>query len=1703
LLAIPLGFAAMRPLGARAEGPADFIWLEGEDATSVSVKPNISGWGHKEFLSGEKWLHLSIDADKVEKEVPADGVLIQYSFRAPKAAKYEVWDRIGYEFVRSAFDWRVDAGEWRTVSPQELTTDLMELETWNEVAWLKLGEQPLSPGAHRLEIRLPLTRDKQGKLEHLLYASDALCLTPGPFYPNGRFKPNEDWRAPADREAAKTVFELPKPVAGGARATVPLKGTWEVCRADEQLPGEVAQPMTDFPVHPYWTAIPVPGDRNELRPDLLFAHRLWYRTRVSVPDAYAGRSFFLTFPQNNLNTTVSVNGVPCGFSKNPYARFSVDVTKAVKPGVNEVWVGIRDAWYGYSANPNDPMKLRRKFNLPLSFTSQGFQDLAYPIWNAFRSGILFTPEFTAAGPVYASDVFVKPSVAKKELAAEVTLSNPSSGDASGEVAWQAVNAKTGAVEKSFKTMPFTVGAGKEQALQLADTWENPKLWWPDDPNMYLLRTTVSLNGKAADTTETPFGFREWSAEGKDFKLNGVTWHLWADLTGGKDKDEWLANYRRTNQRTMRLMGAAQGGSHWMGMTTDEALDFFDRNGVVVRRCGPLDGEAIGYMAVETDPELKKRYGSEVKMDLMENWRDQMVAQVKGERNHPSIQIWSIENEWLFINCINLYGGLMDQFEKEMTKGSEAVRAVDPTRLTMTDGGGANKDQAMPVHGNHYVFDPNDTRYPELAYEANPQGGGRGRWTWDQKRPRFIGEDYFATGINPADYAQFGGEATFQGKVQARPAAGVIFRMLTEGYRWSEQSAWHFWLGESDAVNQYASNAPLAVFCRQWDWTFGSGQKVKRAFGIFNDTHSSDPVSFTWSLTVGGKKFGGGTAEHRVPAGGNEKFDLTLPMPQVAARQEGELLLTLTTKGKEVFRDVKAVSVMPTGAPAAASVRAGSAVRTVSTAGAGGAKLGAGSLLVYDPQGGAAAFLKGRGVPFTPLASLAALPQGGKVLLIGKDALSPQESASSHLAAWASSGRSVVVLEQKNPLKYQGLPAEMEPASGRGRNDFGQERPGNEGRTAFGEDMNHPVMRGLKQKDFFTWGPDGVVYRNAYLKPARGGKSLVQCDVRLQDTALAEVPAGKGLMLVSQLVIGEKLGTNAVAQQLLANLIDYASQYRLEYRQAAVAMKDSGPLPKVLDAIGLQYGKVDDPLQAISSAGTQLAIIEATPGNLKLLADNLPKVAEFNKRGGYLVFHGLTPEGLQDYNRIVGWDHMIRPFRRERVSFPPVKNPLTSGLTLGDVVMLSGERIFPWTSDEYVASDIFNYVVDYDEVAPFAKLPSDYHYNIVNGMVSADAWKYIFSFDLNREKPEFTLSLPKEQELAQMEWIGNGFYHLVTKVELSADGKPEKAVFGTKPNNEPQTFEIKPPLKGKDIHLAITDWDKASKTGNVVGIDNLRLWAKRPPEFYKRVKPMLNVGGLVEYQNGPGGIVLCNLLFKDAETVPVNAAKKRTILATVLRNLKAPFSGGTAVIAGANLRYEPVDISRQATQFRNEKGWFGDPKFTFAALPTGKQTFAGVPFQVYDFPTSPVPTALMLGAPGLPNNPPMEIRNIPVNRKADALFFLHAARIDQRRSDQEVRDRKQYEMLRYLVTYEDGQTVEIPVYSETDIEDYRQREPKAIPGAQVAWTRPYEGTEWTAVAYAKQWNNPRPNVPIKSLDMLYGKDRRGVPVLLAVTAATAG
>jgi len=120
--------------------------------------------------------------------------------RVPESCFWEITDACNLRCLHC----EADAGR---AAPDELTTDLMEMGNWCEVAWLKLGDEVVSAGGHRLQIRLSKAKDSKGKWLRVLYASDAICLQEGPFPPNSKFKPGESGRDAADEAAGKVVLQ--------------------------------------------------------------------------------------------------------------------------------------------------------------------------------------------------------------------------------------------------------------------------------------------------------------------------------------------------------------------------------------------------------------------------------------------------------------------------------------------------------------------------------------------------------------------------------------------------------------------------------------------------------------------------------------------------------------------------------------------------------------------------------------------------------------------------------------------------------------------------------------------------------------------------------------------------------------------------------------------------------------------------------------------------------------------------------------------------------------------------------------------------------------------------------------------------------------------------------------------------------------------------------------------------------------------------------------------------------------------------------------------------------------------------------------------------------------------------------------------------------------------------------------------------------
>ena len=1697
-----ISFLAVSAIAASAAP----VWMEAEGGKLTGFAAEPKGWGDTSVLSGGTWLQLSVDADKVAAQVPAAGIALDYSFTIDVAGEHDLWNRIGYEFVRSPFEWRVDGGEWHPNDPaRDFTQDVQPIATWNEVAWCRLGTLPLTAGAHTLTIRVGNRESlaEGAKPERVLYASDALVVVPaGSFRPNGPNKPGAAYRTAEDDAAAAFHFQLPAPSADGSRTTLSLAGRWEYARWDETAPilGDArTAPVATLPAEGevFWSSIPVPGDRNAFRPDQTFAHRFLYRTRVDVPAAWKGGSFFLDFERNNLLSSVFVNGRLVATSDACASGFHADLGDALRPGeANEIVVAIKDAYYAIGPSADKP-DARQNFNLPIGMLSdnQGVtRRMDFPTRNTRWAGIFNEVALVASpSPVRADDVYVQPSVSAKTLTVDVETTGEATVsavvlDADGATVLTLPPAKAVAPAEAHPD-----GEAKARAT-LTAPWADARLWSPEDPVLYTCRVTVrTADGAPADVSDTRFGFREWKVEGTHLTLNGAPWQMRAlcdyNAARADEVDQALAFWKRMGQSMFRMMHQ----SEWGGMSREKAFGFFDEKGVPVRTEGGLfDGQHASYGMVEEvvgeDGQKTRTYNHA----LFANVRRQTAAGLRRYRNHPCIFAWVLDNEIIFINTRNF--GQLKEVEPAFKDLSDMVLAMDRQgRPTMLEGGRALMDQSLPVNGCHYEMV--DLRhYPDAAYSTDAWATPTRSQPWPMAmdKPIFLNEEFFVTG-QPVSYAaELGGEVCFLGRAACRPATGLAARMMFEGFRWQELAGWHFWMGSgSGEESMWQALQPTCALVREWTRTLPSGGEVSRTIMVRNDnTFDVSPITFEWEFLVGGASAGKGSEALDVPCGGGTVRTLTLRVPEVAKRTPAELRLRCLRAGKAVFEDAKPMAVLPK--PAMPEIRGKEKLILVWEKGDAISRL----LGEWGTKGGAA--------PFVRIDGLDGIPADGAfdLLVLGPDVLSARDSTDPRWASLTRKGARILSLEQTHPLHFQALPAPLSATE-------------HVGRMSFPQNPTHPVFAGLEADDFSFWAPDHIVYRNAYRQPERGANSLVQCGPEVGDSALLEVPSGEGLYLLSQMAVGAKLGIAPAADTLFANLVSYALAYRPIRKSLAVVLPDGDPRLAALEATGALFTRVEpDPGVLFKDAGAfDVVLFDATEANLRAFA--APEARAFVEKGGWLVPWGVEPKTLAAFNELAGTDHILRKFRREKVEIPLPRDPLLSGLTQRDFTLFSSERIFGWVGDTYIADDTFTYVVDTDDAAPFSTgfgVPrpgqETASQTVVNGMVSADAWKYIVYQGLeDNPLPDFTWRFARPATIDRFSIAGNGHYRALHEFDILLDGKTvvEGAVlqpFG-KGGGAREDFAIDPPVRASSLTLRPRDTVVAGADKPLTGIDNIWIRMASAEDWRKGVVPLLNVGALVRYPRGQGGILLNQLAIPASETVPVNVEKKRTVLAALLRNLGVEFAAKHELRPGDGLVFRPVSFEGVANLYLTSDKGFPDKACDLSLLPLGAQTFAGVDFEVRDFRTSPLESGVAIsGLRGVRNLPKEAV--VTVKDKADALFFLHTMYPGAEWKRRNAKDVPPV-LFEYVVTYADGKTESVPVvYADGAATYHPSDEPSGLPGATLAWsTKAPESAGGYLAAYYLQWNNLRPDVAIESVTLKPGPlgARHGSPILLGLTLAS--
>lgn len=286
------------------------------------------------------------------------------------------------------------------------------------------------------------------------------------------------------------------------------------------------------------------------------------------------------------------------------------------------------------------------------------------------------------------------------------------------------------------------------------------------------------------------------------------------------------------------------------------------------------------------------------------------------------------------------------------------------------------------------------------------------------------------------------------------------------------------------------------------------------------------------------------------------------------------------------------------------------------------------------------------------------------------------------------------------------------------------------------------------------------------------------------------------------------------------------------------------------------------------------------------------------------------------------------------------------------------------------------------------------------------------------------------------------------------------------------------------------------------------WVLQPPTLEAAHK-LIEPGLLVKIPVGRGVILFDTLLW------PAAAATEHDKIVQLVGSLA--MNVGATVEPNSdseNFVYTPVDIGKQANmgfydptandgiggwtdQGRNDMRFFltnhvgkgggleNGMDVAVEAMPP-RITFLGRTFAMIDPKTNDGKSVISLRGGDHGAKLPASAEGIPVNQRADRLWFVQAAGwlgpVDQ-------------PVAKYVIHYVDGSTAEFLIRSGREVGDWWNPAPQTQ--AQVAWTG--RNLEHSPVGmYLTSWTNPTPGKTIRSIDVI-GNQSGAQFVVVAITA----
>ena len=414
--------------------------------------------------------------------------------------------------------------------------------------------------------------------------------------------------------------QLPAPAA---RVEMRLNDAWRFARVENQTnifqpdPAEAAVAFSDAK----WEKVFLPHTVRIEQPESAqkyFQGVCWYRRQIAPDAAWRGKKVSLQFEGAMQVADVWVNGRHVVTHCGGYLPFSVDLTGALAEPGGAV-VAVRPD------NTDAPAIPPGKKHTQLDFCYFGglYRNVKLVVTDP-----LHVTEAVAANRVAAGGVFVRTESASTNSAtlfAQADVLNEGEIENNVSVRFTAIapgGEKVAAAEVKFSAL----ATGDEIATNCLLTVTNPKLWHPDYPWLYTLKTEVLRGGKVADSVATRFGIRTLAGDDQlGFVLNGEP----LTLRGANRHQDfpWLGNAVPDNAAYRDLKRLKDTGFNFL------RLAHYPQSPAVMDAC-----DELGLMVSVCTPGWQYFNKSETFTNLaMQNIRDM----VRWHRNHPCAIMWEV------------------------------------------------------------------------------------------------------------------------------------------------------------------------------------------------------------------------------------------------------------------------------------------------------------------------------------------------------------------------------------------------------------------------------------------------------------------------------------------------------------------------------------------------------------------------------------------------------------------------------------------------------------------------------------------------------------------------------------------------------------------------------------------------------------------------------------------------------------------------------------------------------------------------------------------------------------------------------------------------------------------------------------------------------------------------------------------------------